>query len=97
MNPITASVRRRQFLRSKAKMEELARRPEAQAVRAVLATPAGGALLKYLEEVFVMGDLLGDDAEETAFNLGSREVVMELRRLRDRTITTTTETGESHA
>lgn len=90
MNPITESVRRRQILRVKARMEELARRPESQAVRALFATPAGEVLLKHLEETFVLGDLLGEDAEETAFNLGAREVVMELRRLRSRSTTTTT-------
>lgn len=95
MNPITESLRRRQARRVKARMEELARRPESVAVRAVLVTPAGEALLKHLEESFVFGDLLGDTPEETDFNLGAREVVMELRRLKSRT--TTTETGEPHA
>jgi hypothetical protein len=42
--------------------------------------------------MFVFGDLLGEDAEETAFNLGAREVVMEIRRLQART--TTTDRGE---
>jgi hypothetical protein len=46
----------------------------------LLASPEGGKLIERLEELFFEGDLLGATPEETAFNLGAREVV---RRLRD--------------
>ena len=52
-------------------------------VRRVLQSPDGAALMAALEAEFVNGDLLGDTPEKTAFNLGAREVVMYLRRLRD--------------
>ena len=45
----------------------------------VLASPAGKELLAYLERKFFDGDLLGSTPEETAFNLGAREVVRRMR------------------
>lgn len=47
----------------------------------VLASSPGSKLLEALEAEFVEGSLFGETPEETAFNLGSREVVLQLRRL----------------
>lgn len=47
----------------------------------VFASDAGKELLAYLEAKFFEGDLLGDTPEETAFNLGAREVVRRMRNL----------------
>lgn len=64
---------------AKARQELLER--NSGAVRALLSED-GRELLSYLEEKFFNGDLLGDSAEETAFNLGAREVVVQLKLLR---------------
>lgn len=53
---------------------------KADAVRRVLSTPDGQALLEVLSP-FADGDLIGDSHDETLANLGAREVVMYLRRL----------------
>jgi hypothetical protein len=49
----------------------------------ILVTPDGKALLAFLEERFFNGELLGDTPEETAFNLGAREVVRRMRTAHD--------------
>jgi hypothetical protein len=49
----------------------------------LLASPDGGELVSYLEARFFNGDLMGDTPEETAFNLGAREVVRVMRDIRD--------------
>ncbi len=51
------------------------------ALGAVLASQAGAKLLETLEADFIDGDLFGETPEETAFNLGAREVVLYMRRL----------------
>ena len=56
--------------------------PKVGEVALVLATPAGKTLLEVLEAEFFNGDLLGATPEQTAFNLGAREVVVYLRQLR---------------
>jgi hypothetical protein len=88
-NPVTESVRKRRNARLKARMDALrktlATAPEAQGLRVLLSSPAGAALLAYLEREFLFGELMGEDAYETAFNLGAREAVQVLRALRDRT------------
>lgn len=64
--------------------EELRRRlaeRNAGAVR-VLNTPDGKDLVEALERAFIFGDLLGETPEQTAFNLGAREVALWLRGLR---------------
>lgn len=61
--------------------QQLAQAPHAQAAGAFFAT-SGQELLSHLEGMFVFGDLAGETPEETAFNLGAREVVLYLRRLR---------------
>ncbi len=73
--------------KQQAQMAEARRRlmasPQAAALRQVLASEAGRGLLTWLEESFLFGDLVGETDAETYFNLGQREVVMNLRRLRD--------------
>jgi len=85
MNPITESVSKRRQARQKLRLEalqkHLAGSPEVRAFAAFLATPAGAPLMRSFEETFVFGELQGDDALETAFNLGLRQFVLELRRL----------------
>jgi hypothetical protein len=49
----------------------------------LLATPEGEQLVAFLSREFFDGELLGDTPEETAFNLGAREVVRRMRRVRD--------------
>lgn len=44
-------------------------------------TPEGKELLAYLSRQFFEGELLGATPEETAFNLGAREVVRAMRDL----------------
>lgn len=51
------------------------------ALGSVLVSSPGRKLLEALEAQFVDGDLLGETNEETAYNLGAREVVLTLRRL----------------
>ncbi len=53
------------------------------AAKRVLATPDGRGLLEALEREYLYGTLMSDSVERTAFNLGSREVVLYLRELRD--------------
>lgn len=50
-------------------------------VRIALSTPAGARVLEALDERYVQGDLMGATPEETAFNLGAREVVVWLKRM----------------
>jgi hypothetical protein len=53
----------------------------AQKYARLFAMPEGKELLTYLTAKFFDGDLLGDTPEETAFNLGAREVVRRMRNL----------------
>ena len=46
-------------------------------------TEDGRALMTALEENFFNGDLMAATPEQTAFNLGAREVVRFIRQLRD--------------
>lgn len=57
-------------------------RKRAQVV-AVLETPGGKEMLEALEEMFYHADLFGQTPEETAYNLGRRDVVVYLRQLRN--------------
>jgi hypothetical protein len=66
--------------RQQKQLDEL-RTEVAQKHVTVLATPGGKQLLAMLETRFFNGELLGDTPEETAFNLGAREVVRVLRNL----------------
>lgn len=50
-------------------------------VKLTFTTPSGARVLEALSERFVNGDLLGATPEETAFNLGCREVVMWMQRM----------------
>lgn len=61
--------------------ERIARSPHALAAQAFFATAPGKELLEVLEAHFIFGRLQGATTEETAFNLGQREVVLYLRRL----------------
>ncbi len=85
MNPITEAVRQRQAAETAARREalrkQLAAAPHVKAFAAFLLSPAGAPLMKWMEEQFVFGDLAGGTVEETYFNLGQRELVLELRRL----------------
>ena len=67
----------------KKKLEAVLAKLEQQqaALGSVLMSSPGRKLLEVLEAEFVEGDLFGETPEETAFNLGSREVVLTLRRL----------------
>lgn len=56
---------------------------KAAAVSRLLATEDGRLLLEALEAQFFNGRLLGSTPEQTAFNVGAREVVVYLRQLRD--------------
>ncbi len=62
-------------------MEQLALEPHAREAAALLATPSFAHLMGRLNALFVDGQLMGKTPEETAFNLGQREVVIYLRRL----------------
>lgn len=62
--------------------QQLSQMPHAQAAGAFLSTAPGQEFLSHLEAEFLFGDLAGDTPEQTAFNLGAREVVLYLRRLR---------------
>jgi hypothetical protein len=55
---------------------------KAAAVRRCLNTPDGKVLLDALEQEYLYGRLLGDTPEQTAYRLGSRDVVIYLRELR---------------
>jgi hypothetical protein len=57
--------------------------PIAGAIRRVLSSPDGTLLMAALEREFIFGRMLGDTPEQTALNLGAREVVLWLRSLRD--------------
>ena len=57
-----------------------------KAVRDVLLTQEGTALLRALEELFYDCDLLGATPQETAFKLGQREVVVYLRAAREQAL-----------
>lgn len=96
MDPVSASIAKRKRAQLQARLEglrkDLAGAQHARAFAAFLATPSGAPLMRWLEEQFVFGELLGEDAEETAFNLGLRQFVVELRALRD----TTERTGDAH-
>ena len=85
MDPVTASIAKRRAARNTVRLAALRKRfleaPPARAFAGFLATLAGAALMRWLEEEFVFGDLLGEDPEETAFNLGLRQFVIELRLL----------------
>lgn len=59
----------------------IAKQPHALAAQAFFATPPGRELLEVLELTFLFGPLQGPTPEQTAFNLGQREVVLYLRRL----------------
>ncbi len=48
----------------------------------LLLSPDAKELIDFLERRFFDGELLGETPEETAFNLGAREVVRVLRDLR---------------
>jgi hypothetical protein len=52
-------------------------------VRSVLTTDAGREMMTLLEEAFYHGEIFGETAEKTAYNLGRRDVVLYLRQLRD--------------
>ena len=67
----------------RAKLEQAFAKLEVQqaTLGSVLASAPGLKLLETLEADFVEGDLFGESPEETAFNLGAREVVLYLRRL----------------
>ena len=67
----------------KAKLEQAFAKLEQQqaALGTVLVSSPGRKLLEALEADFIEGDLFGTTPEETAFNLGCREVVLYLRRL----------------
>lgn len=82
-SPVTESWERKQAARRADFIRKLAASPAAQAARAFFATPGGKALMQHLEAEFYDGKLVGDSVEETYFNLGARELVKELRRLRD--------------
>jgi hypothetical protein len=66
--------------RKRAQMEGL-QAEMAQKYARIFAMPEGKELLAYLTAKFFDGELLGDTPEETAFNLGAREVVRRMRTL----------------
>jgi hypothetical protein len=61
-------------------MEDL-RAEMAQKHARIFASSEGRQLLALLERRFFSGDLMGRTPEETAFNLGAREVVRTMRDL----------------
>ena len=67
----------------RAAQEKLRSSPQAKGLRVLLASEAGQWLMGWLERQYVDGELVGETDAETYFNLGRRDVVVELRRLRD--------------
>lgn len=56
---------------------------KASAVKRLLASPDGAMVMDTLSRAFYEGNLVGSTVEETYRNLGAREVVVLLRKLRD--------------
>jgi hypothetical protein len=56
---------------------------KSKAISRFLGSPDGKEVLSLLEEEFFLGSMMGSSPEQTAFNLGRRDVVVYIRNLRD--------------
>ena len=56
---------------------------KSKAISRFLDSPDGKEVLSLLEEEFFLGTMMGSTPEQTAFNLGRRDVVVYIRNLRD--------------